>query len=118
MDISEHDDPIAILLNLTPLSRKCYHKSLLKHLLNAACAYIPRMWEKNAAKMVTQWIARLNDIEEMEDLMEPPSRMNTLNMYELPCPDIILGYFPNRYVSLHSLILPSVKYTSILGLLD
>lgn len=57
IDISLQDDPAAILLNLTPMSRKQYHKSLFKHLLNAAQACISSRWKHQTVPMVAQWIA-------------------------------------------------------------
>lgn len=56
------------LLNLTPLSRKQDHKSLLKHLLNTVQACIPRMRKQQSAPTVAQWLAGVNLIEQMENL--------------------------------------------------
>lgn len=66
-DVSLQDDPAAALLNLTPLPRKWYHNSLLKH-LNAARAYIPCMWKQKSIRTVAQWLARVDDLEQMENL--------------------------------------------------
>lgn len=53
-DIFLHDVTAAILLNLTPLSKKSYYKSLLKHLLNAALACILGMWVCENSNLLQQ----------------------------------------------------------------
>lgn len=66
-DIFLQDNQAAVLFNLTPLLRKHYHKSLLKHLLTGPCS-IPPLWKQQSMPTVAHWLARVNDIEEMEAL--------------------------------------------------
>lgn len=67
-DVSLQDNPAAVFLNLTPMSCKRYRKSLLKHLLNAARACIPSVWKQQSPPVVSQWFARVCDIQRMEGL--------------------------------------------------
>lgn len=66
-DVSLQDNPAAVLLNLIPMSCKRYRKSLLRHLLNAVRDCIPTMW-KQQSPPVSQWFARVSDIQQMEHL--------------------------------------------------
>lgn len=67
-DVALQDNLAAILLNLTPMSCRRYRKSLLKHLLSAARACVPGAWRQQSPPAVSQWFARVCDIQRMEQL--------------------------------------------------
>lgn len=69
MGFSLAADPAAIFLHLTPMSRKnITRKALLLQLLNAAKAFIPSVLKSSSPSTVGQQFAKVNDIQEMEDL--------------------------------------------------
>lgn len=67
--VSLERKPIAYLRQDTPLSNKRSKNSLLKHLLMAAKACIPALWKSPVVLTKAQWMARIREIKEMEDLM-------------------------------------------------
>lgn len=59
---------LVYLLHDTPKSNKKYKNSLLTHLLTAAKACIPEVQKSADTPTKSQWLARIQDIQLMEDL--------------------------------------------------
>lgn len=66
--VSLGENPAAFLLHDIPLSNDKYKNLLLKHLLTAAKACIPVFWKSNVSPTRLQWMARVSEIQQMEDL--------------------------------------------------
>lgn len=66
--VSLGENPAAFLLHDIPLPIDKYNKSLLRHLLTAAKACIPALWKSTVAPTKIQWISRIAEIQQMENL--------------------------------------------------
>ena len=62
------DRPAAVLLLDIPLSSEKYKNSLIRHLVVAARACIPAMWKQETPPSRAQWLAKIAEIQQMENL--------------------------------------------------
>ena len=51
------------------MSVRRYRKTVVCHLLNAACACIPGMWKQAQPPTIRMWLNRAEDLNRMEDLV-------------------------------------------------
>lgn len=61
--------PACCLLHLSNTSFKRYKRSLTIHLLNAAKSQIPLHWLSTSTPTVGDWLSRVSEIHEMEDVL-------------------------------------------------
>lgn len=61
------DDPAFFLIHVKNIPAKKYKKSILRHLLNAAKAYIPLNWKNSSPPTVECWLHKVEEINKMED---------------------------------------------------
>lgn len=68
-DFEIPDDPAVFLLHVSTMSTKTYKKTVLRHLLNGAQAYIPLLWKQQTPTTIALWLRKVEDMNWMEDLM-------------------------------------------------
>ncbi|CAH2311479.1 Hypothetical predicted protein, partial [Pelobates cultripes] len=61
--------PENYLLHLTPLSLATYKKTITLYLINEARSLIPTYWKQATAPSTDDWINRVGDIRNIEDLI-------------------------------------------------
>lgn len=66
--VSLGENPAAFLLYDVPVPTEKYKNSLLRHLLTAAKACIPALWKSTSSPTRSQWLGRVTEIQQMENL--------------------------------------------------
>ena len=62
------DRPSVVLLLDIPPTMEKYQNSLIRHLIIAARACIPAMWKQEIPPSRAQWLAKVAEIQQMENL--------------------------------------------------
>lgn len=61
------DNPAFFRLHTSRIPAKCYQKSIVRHLLNAAKACIPFLWKNSMPPSIGTWLHKVEDIKKLED---------------------------------------------------